>query len=122
MCKWNNGGITVALPDGMCTWKQNRTVCIDECIIKQIKALWAAGYETLASCCGHGKLHPSVVVGDGYSVGEVKAIAEILKRNDDRAWTVYQWRLQEVASTQRTCPGCKSFVVDGRTGKCGRRR
>ena len=60
MCEWNNGGIEVALPERICSWKERRTVCIDECIVEQIRALWEAGYETLGCCCGHGKL-PTIV-------------------------------------------------------------
>lgn len=100
MCEWNNGGITVDLPDGMCTEKQNRTVCIDECIVEQIKALWAAGFETRGCCCGHGKERPSVVMAEGYKDMEIAKISEVLKESDpNRSWHIMQWRLQTVLST-----------------------
>lgn len=30
-----------------------KDVCIDPCILPVVEALWAAGIETLSSCCGH---------------------------------------------------------------------
>lgn len=40
-------------------------VCIDTCIATEIGYLWHQGVKTLNSCCGHGKLEPSVVVDEG---------------------------------------------------------
>lgn len=99
MCEWNDGGMRCLLPDRICSWKQNRTVCIDECIIEQIKALWAEGFETLGCCCGHGREYSSVIVGDGYKDEDISKITEILQKYDGRSWLVLQWRLQTVAST-----------------------
>ena len=96
MCEWNNGGIPVPLPDDICTWKEHRSVCIDECIVDQVKAVWTAGFETGGCCCGHGKSDPELIVANGYNDEEVQAIADVLKTNDSRPWTIRQWRLQAV--------------------------
>lgn len=97
MCKWNNGGIPVKLPDNICTWKENRTVCIDECIIKQIKILWENGYETLGCCCGHDKSpNPDLVISESYTKEDILKIKKILSDNDDRCWKIMQWNLIEV--------------------------
>lgn len=37
-------------------------VCIDICIARAIAEMWALGIKTLNSCCGHGKLEPTVIV------------------------------------------------------------
>lgn len=39
-------------------------VGIDRCVLPEIIELWNAGIKTVASCCGHGKIAPSVVVDD----------------------------------------------------------
>lgn len=37
-------------------------VGIDRCILPEIRALWADGIETIASCCGHGVTTGSIIV------------------------------------------------------------
>lgn len=41
-------------------WGQQ--VCIDTCLATIVAWLWHHGVTTLNSCCGHGKLTPSVIV------------------------------------------------------------
>jgi len=53
---WNNGRMA---DEGI-----KILVGIDRCILPEIVELWNAGIKTVASCCGHGKLAPSVVVDD----------------------------------------------------------
>ena len=56
MCKWGN-------------WKylkiNGRVRNIDECIFSLIKVLNENGFETVASCCGHGKQPPRISLKDG---------------------------------------------------------
>lgn len=40
-------------------------ICADRCISDIICALNNSGINTVASCCGHGKLLPSIVLRDG---------------------------------------------------------
>jgi hypothetical protein len=41
------------------------TVWCDPCIAPLVKALNDAGIATVASCCGHGEQHGSIVLADG---------------------------------------------------------
>lgn len=44
---------------------RNRVRHVDYCIADLIAALNAANIVTVASCCGHGKTEPSIVLEDG---------------------------------------------------------
>lgn len=97
MCQSPNSEV-VPLPDHIAPWKESRTVSLDRCIVEEIKAVWAAGFETLGCCCEHGKkIGPSLVVGEGYSSAEVEEIGAVLKQVDARPWTIFQWKLTAVA-------------------------
>lgn len=50
-----------------------KTVCIDRCLEKEIKALWGKGIITTGCCCGHGKVQPYIGVDDR-STGTMKAL------------------------------------------------
>jgi len=39
-----------------------KTVCVDRCLEKEIKALWEMGIVTTGCCCGHGKVPPYIGV------------------------------------------------------------
>lgn len=39
-------------------------VCIDPCIVDEIKQLWSLGIVTLGCCCGHNKIQSIVNVAD----------------------------------------------------------
>lgn len=41
---------------------------VDRCIAPLVAALRTAGYETVGSCCGHGKSDPHVLLADGRRV------------------------------------------------------
>ena len=95
MCEHGNE-ILLDLPDDMCTWKQNRTVAVDECIAFDIKALWEAGYETLGCCCGHGKQSASVIVAEGYEMPDIVKMMETVLIPTGKPWSILQWKLTEV--------------------------
>lgn len=50
--------VLVALPNG--NW-----IGVDACLVPILKWLWTKGVDTVVSCCGHGKISPSIVVTDG---------------------------------------------------------
>ena len=102
MCEWSNGGIPVPLPDDIYPEKELRYVCIDMCIIDQIKALWAVGCQTLGCCCGHGKTRPSVIVACSHTLEEIDRFADVLS-NDSRSWDICQWQLVTERRTVGTC-------------------
>lgn len=39
--------------------------CVDLCISHIVAALNAGGIETIASCCGHGKIDGDIILADG---------------------------------------------------------
>ena len=90
----------VLLPDGICTWKDNRSVCLDRCIASIVPTIWAAGLETVGSCCGHGKEDASVVVESQHGIEYIARIASVLERIDpQRRWRILQWSLILAAKT-----------------------
>jgi len=57
----------VDIPEHMLEYKQNKIkkglsgeICIDKCIVNEIKFLWKNGIKTYGCCCGHNK-YPSWV-------------------------------------------------------------
>lgn len=48
--------------EGVDTWKSKP---VDRCIALIVEALNAAGVHTVASCCGHGVMHGTIVLADG---------------------------------------------------------
>lgn len=97
MCK--NSEVVIDLPDGIATYRQNRTVCVDSCIVDVIKHLWSKGWQTLGCCCGHGKGNPNVVITDGYGAQDILAILLELSQVDAREWDILQWKLTKVNGT-----------------------
>jgi hypothetical protein len=56
MCDWNN---TVVLETA-----SGKKVDVDGCIAPLVSALNAAGIETIACCCGHGKRPGNIALKD----------------------------------------------------------
>lgn len=50
-----------------------KVVCVDWCIHQIVSALNAGGIETVASCCGHGKVNGRIDLADG-RVLEIKRV------------------------------------------------
>ena len=92
MCKWGTD-VIVKLPDDVATWKQNRTISIDSCIVPTIIYLWQHHIETIGCCCGHGKDDPDVILPDGYNDEEIIRIMKLIKKFDKRNWDICQWRI-----------------------------
>lgn len=92
-CRSYNAG-TDGTPEAILYTPSGKAVCIDACIADTIKALWAAGVETLNSCCGHNGLFdrqapgPSVVIAQ---YEDPRRVAEVLRGLDNREWTIYRW-------------------------------
>ena len=98
MCEWGTETV-LDLPDDIHPEKKNRTVAVDSCIAQVIEKLWMEGCQTRGCCCGHGKESASLVVSSDYKNEGIQRIAEFLKKNDGRAWTIQQWKLVTVAMT-----------------------
>ena len=67
---------------------KRRVICVDACIVDQIKALWAKGIETGGCCCGHNKDDPNVGL---LRADAVPMAVEVLKRSDTRTWKVWAY-------------------------------
>jgi hypothetical protein len=93
------GESVLDLPDNVDEGRENRTVCIDACIVEAIKHLWKKGYNTLSCCCGHNKTTPSVVVADGYDKQEITRIRAEISQIDNRKWDIFQWQLANVGKS-----------------------
>lgn len=62
---------------------QEWTICIDKCLVDEIKALWAAGIWTTGCCCGHNKLNGYIgVINDDIPI--MKAMGYVVAPNDSR--------------------------------------
>ncbi len=63
MCNW---GKTVKLKPPQRALIPNRVVndwvAIDSCLVDAVTQLWAFGYPTVGSCCGHGKWAGEIVI------------------------------------------------------------
>jgi hypothetical protein len=81
------------LPKDIAIHRKSRTVCIDIEIFETIKFLWQNKIQTLGCCFGHKKENPSVIVGDGYSLKEIKEIEKLISIVDKREWDILQWKL-----------------------------
>lgn len=68
MCKWGTEALaTVKIPAHLSYTGEERWAVkpVDSCIVTIVRALQAAGIETLGSCCGHGKEDGSILLADG---------------------------------------------------------
>jgi len=100
MCEWNHdkgmasNAVVVPLPDWCDTGKQNRTVCIDKCILHIIIHLWNNGIETLSNCCGHDKGFgkPSIVFPSEYTKARMEHIKRLIRGVDNRGFELSQWK------------------------------
>lgn len=87
----------VSIPNFLMPEKEVRSVCLDPCIVNQIKALWDAGFYTLGCCCGHLESSPSVILEGGCIESDIMKAYKVLYRSEDkdREWRIMQWRLVE---------------------------
>jgi hypothetical protein len=76
-------------PDG-------KEICIDACIADTIQHLWNSGITTLNSCCGHGRLKPSIVLGQSCDHDSADIARHLIQQVDDRDFSLLSWHLIEV--------------------------
>jgi len=93
---WGGDRPEVVLPKPEWSTRE-RGICVDACIAKAIKMLWANGIITAGCCCGHNRERPSVVLD---SAADAQRAIELLNKNDGRPWLVLQWRLCELVETR----------------------
>ena len=66
------------LPENIDPGKENRSACIDECIVDVIKHLWKNNISTQGCCCGHGKRNPDIVIEQKYSQDECDKLMVVI--------------------------------------------
>lgn len=59
MCRWNTTKILII---------KGKPREVDSCIFDIVKMLNENGYETIASCCGHGKQPVNIALRDGREI------------------------------------------------------
>lgn len=88
-CHSYNWDIGEVKPIGMIT-SEGEQVFIDECISRVITQLWANGIHTVNSCCGHGRLQPSIVLAQDADPLEASTV---IAKIDTREFKLLQWQL-----------------------------
>jgi len=58
-------------------------LCIDKCLIDEIKYLWSLGIKTTGCCCGHNKIEGFIGV-EFDDIPKMKALGYIVRRNEIR--------------------------------------
>lgn len=93
--------ITIEIPKHMESYKNRRvknglpsTICIDPCIIDEMKMLWSKGIITYGCCCGHNILESMVNVDDNnieqmLKMGYVQNHHDKTRKDTFRLKTIY---------------------------------
>jgi hypothetical protein len=68
---------------------------IDACIAPVIQHLVNNGIRTEASCCGHNRESPSIILSDGANKKYVEEVRKIIAEVDDRKFDLLSWSLYD---------------------------
>ncbi|MFX0183858.1 MAG: hypothetical protein ACFE95_12310 [Candidatus Hodarchaeota archaeon] len=98
MCDKSNS-VKMELPHGMNKLRKNRFIYVDECVECWIRMLWDRKFETVSSCCGHGKHGPILIIANFYKKRDIVEIENILKQDLNRVWEILQIKTVKVGST-----------------------
>lgn len=77
-CVGETPEVVLNVPDFIFKLTSRDTVCIDACIVDDIRKLWSAKVVTLNSCCGHNKVAPSIVLEDQVEETTVKTVRSLV--------------------------------------------
>jgi hypothetical protein len=83
-----DNALVVAAPG----WSTKNFISLDKCIAKEVQWLWSQGVQTGGSCCGHGKLAPTICPCDFGSAVVMLALGYRVMPNNAGA-LVAEWRL-----------------------------
>ena len=83
---------TIPLPDDINTCRNSRSISVDLCIVPVMKMLLDNKVQTLGCCCGHNKLNPEIVIVGRYTDDECDGILKMIKKIDERPWTIRRWK------------------------------
>ena len=83
-------------PNRLMTAPDGKEVCIDECIADTLQHLWDQGTETINSCCGHGRIRPSIILEQGCTKRHAAFIRASIKQVDSRDFDLLSWHLIKI--------------------------
>ena len=83
-------------PNRLMTAPDGKSVCVDECIADTLQHLWGEGVATLNSCCGHGRVKPSIVLPQRFSKEDASRVRDLIRLVDDREYELLSWHLINV--------------------------
>ncbi|MFM2589426.1 hypothetical protein [Vibrio sp. TBV020] len=76
-------------------------VCVDACIAPVIEHLWKKNIITRNSCCGHGRLKPSIIFNESMSYKDAVEIRSIIAEVDDREFDLLSWVLTNPITVEK---------------------
>lgn len=84
------------------------SICIDACVAPLIQALWDNNIRTESSCCGHGKIKPSIVFMSHMPQRDLINAKELIDTLDGRDFDMLMWKLTDVNAASYTDPEGKN--------------
>lgn len=79
--------VELTLPPHMVKYKAKEggadTICVDTCLVDEIKYLWSIGITTTGCCCGHNKVDPYIGVIER-DISRMKEMDYIVRFNNMR--------------------------------------
>lgn len=87
-------------PEWIQEYRNGDQMGVDPCLADTLLGLWARNVRTLGSCCGHGRIPPSLVL-DGFEFQAQHARAVLNDIDPSRPWVLQQWRLIDVANADQ---------------------
>lgn len=86
-CVGETPEVILDVPKELTPTIKRMTVCIDACIVDEVKALWKARIITHCTCCGHNRIPASVVLEDNVS----QEVIDKCKRILSSPFELYSW-------------------------------
>lgn len=79
--------VILDVPKELTPTTKRMTVCIDACIVDEVKALWKVGIITHGACCGHNRIPSSIILDDNVGPSVVEQAKDILSK----PFELYAW-------------------------------
>jgi hypothetical protein len=86
-CVGEDPEVVLEVPKELLPIIRRETVCVDACIVKDVKALWKAGIVTHGACCGHNRIPKNIVLDTNISQDLVDKCKDIL----GESFELYAW-------------------------------
>ena len=79
--------VVLEVPKELLSSIRREHVCVDACIVEDVKALWKEGIITHGACCGHNRIPASMVLEDNVSQEIIDKCEQILSK----PFELYSW-------------------------------